>query len=269
MTQVDGVNSWGYYKGLLDYFIPDTSLFLIMSSTAIFTCFLSDVKKLTSHKSTVKDFPIVNLGVYLVSCMFMFMFLFGNGSTDDTTASEDRMVDYTTSITESSTICLVGKVGYFLSMIWSCFYIYFYFSDNAFKAIAAILVFIVGSFLVLAVISLILRIPLVNRIIIAVVYTVFNMVPGFEIRKIMETHDKRLFNTVNLFGTFILTCSIGLSFCRSMKNYGFEFLGLIVIINFFAVAGMVGYYFYLGYKYKDQKKESNTTQNQIEGVPMN
>lgn len=250
MTESDGVNQWGYYTDLLDYFIPDASLFLIMSSTAIFMCFLNDILKLTRHEITVKAFPLNSLGIYLISSMFMFMFLFGNGSTDTESDPEERGVDYVTSLTEASTICLVGKIGYFITMIWGCFYVYYYFHENRYKAIGIIVCFIVSSFVVMLVISLILRIPILNRIIIAVIYTCFNLVPGIEIKRIIETHDKNLFNSINLFGTFILSSSIGLSFIRSMNSFGFEFMGLIAILNFIAVASLVVFYFYLCVKYK-------------------
>lgn len=257
----DGTNDWGIYSGFANYFFPDTALVMTVSAMIIFMSFSTDVKKLCQGESTIKDFPILLLGGYLITSMFMFMFVFGNGTTDTTDDPRLRLlVDASTSLIESSTICLIGKMGYFVCMLWACFYVFYYFS-NLKTSILAIVGLILGSFVIMVVLALILKIPLINRIIITVMFTAFNLIPGLELRKVLERRDTSFFNMPCLWGTFVLNSAVTLSFIKSMDIFGFQFIGFVVIINFLIVFGFIGLYLYLTFFEGDNNNQTNNENN--------
>lgn len=254
-----GINGFGEnYLGVLDYFFPETPLTIQIASMVILMVFIKDIKKLIKEEITVKEFPLIPLGVYFASSMFMFMFMFGNGAMNLLEAETDELV-------EASTFCLMGKVGYYICLIWGSFLAFYYF-PNLKTRIVAVVAFILGSFVVLFIMSLILRIPLLNRLIIICCYTAYNLVPAIDIKKVLESNNKNYLNIVSLLGTLFLNLSITISFCKLMHNDKVHFMGIIVVLNCLAAVGLVGYYFYLYYKFGDKPidEESKKVENKEE-----
>lgn len=272
-TVDDGTNAWGVYTGFSDYFFPDTALVMTVSAMIVFLGFSTDVKKLCEKTLTTKDFPIINLGAYLITSSFMFMFVFGNGTTESS-QSPRLLVDASTSLIESSTICLIGKMGYYMCMLWGCFYVYYSFG-NLRTSVLATVGFIFVSFVVLFILALILKIPLINRIIITVMFTAFNLIPGIEIKKIWEEQSTKKFNLPALWGTFILNCAVTVNFIKSMDIFGFNFIGFIVIINFLIVLGFIGVYIYLSFAFafnggnQEENANNSNTSDKIEETNNN
>ena len=252
----DGTNLWGNYYGFWYAFFPDTPLTLQVCTMIILMSFLKDIQSLNNQEITVLEFPLIPLGAYLVSSMFMFMFMFGNEATNTDFYDKNRYVDYSTSLTEASTFCLIGKVGYFICMIWGSFCVFHYFANLKSKIIGVV-AFIFGSFLVLAIIALFLKIPYFNRFIIMIIYSAFNLVPAIDIKKVYESNNKNYLNIVTLIANFILNLSVTICYCKMMKNYGFQFLGLIVILLLIIDFALLGYYFFLYFKFGDKEITDN------------
>ena len=251
----DGTSFWGYYQGFWSYFFPDTPLTIQICTMIILMTFLKYIYKLNNKEITVLEFPLIPLATYLVSSIFMFMFMFGNGTTD--WKYTRRLIEETTSYTESSTFCVIGKVGYFISMIWGSFYVFHYFSSLKSK-IVAVFAFVFGSFLVLLIIAFILKIPFINRLFISIAYTAFNLVPAIDIKKVYESNNINYLNIVLLIATFLLSLSVTIAYFKSMSTYGFQFLAIIVILNLLIDASLVGYYFFLYFKFGGKEIQSIT-----------
>ena len=236
---LDGINMYAFYDGFFSYIIPQSSIIIALSTTTILLSFLPEVLKLLKDKNTIKDFPYIPLAAYLITSSFMFMYVFG-------TNADVFYYDI-----EVSTLCVIGKIGYFICMIWSSFFVYYYkFPDDKIKSGLCVLGFVVCSFAALALISQFLRIPYFNQFFISLIFTAFNLINAIDIKKIWETKDRKLFNLVNLIASFLLNSAVALSFCKYFHAIGFRLVGLFAILNWILVAGLLGLYIYLWWKFE-------------------
>ena len=157
----------------------------------------------------------------------------------------------------------IGLFGFIVSSGFLIICIYYYFQKDIHKKIQYISLFIICSLIAIFICSLIMKIPIVSKIIIFISYTCLTFSPFSKYKEIYYNKDYKLIDGFDLWSLFFL--NIGLLFQSILIGFT-DILLLFILNSFISLIGIFIYlllYFLVKYQNKDPnlKIEGNVIDN--------